>query len=160
MEQETKIRSIGQVQALRLTHTGVDETRQTVTDRTGDSFSDALPMESGDPRWIAAARLQIRIQTQLANHSMYKIETEHREMLEQCARAGFSPMHSEVMVQIVRRACTRGGLDGLAMDELSHIPLPDRKPSMSSAHKLMVWTTLCIWSIGIAGLMVLASRVM
>lgn len=129
-----------------------------LTQNNSASFSDSAVIERDDPRWIMAARLQLRIENHLRFHPLRGIEGEHSEMIEQCVAGGFSPMHARVIVQIVERACARGGLDGQAMDELLRLPAPVRQ--LKTNHRAIVFGLLGVWAIVIAGFVVTASKVM
>lgn len=105
-----------------------------------------------------AAQLQLRIQNQLIQHPLRNIESEHNAMVEQCVRSGFAPIHAQTIVQIVERACARGGLDGCAMVELLAVAMPRRE--MRTNHRAILIGLLGAWTIVIAGFVVTASKMM
>jgi len=152
MELQAQNRADNQGSVLRLVHGDGAPLPQ---DNTA-AFSDQAVIERTDPRWIMAAHLQMRIENQLSLHPVRGIENEHTAMVDQCVQRGFSPIHSQVLVQTVERACMRGGLDATAMAELLSVPLPRRQ--MRVGHRAVVIGLLGAWTIVIAGFVVIASQ--
>jgi len=89
---------------------------------------------------------------------MRTLETEFEAMVRQCTDLGFAPLHAQAIIQIVQRASARGGLDHSAMEELAQLPKPCCIGKLCLGHKVMVFGFLSAWSLGIAGLMVFASK--
>lgn len=154
MELQAQKRADCQGSALRLVHGDGAVMHE---GNTG-SFSDSAVIDRNDPRWTMAALLQMRIQNHLRLHPLRGIESEHNEMVEQCVTNGFSPMHAQLLVQIVERACARGGLDGQSMGELLCLPMPERR--LKGNHRAIVFGLLGVWALVIAGFVVTASRIM